>query len=89
MNALQRIRALIQVQAALGRFQNQIKGQTMKNLLSNWKTTLAGLITLATTVGTSLHFMTVEQASAVMAVAISFGLLAAKDGNVTGGTKQQ
>lgn len=61
----------------------------MKNILTNWKSSLGGIIGLVTVLGTSLHFLTQEQAMAIAAVALSFGLIAAKDSNVTGGTKQQ
>ena len=89
MNAFSRIKGLLQIQAALGRFQNQVKGQDAMSLLKNWKTTLAGLISLVSIAGTSLGFLTHEQAAAIAGIAMSFGLISAKDGNVTGGTKPQ
>lgn len=58
-------------------------------MLKNWKTTLAGLVTLAMTAASALHFISEAQAASIMALAVSFGLLAAKDSNVTGGTVKQ
>jgi hypothetical protein len=55
----------------------------------NWKTTLAGLIGILTMVGTSTGVISKEVAGAIVTIATSLGLLAAKDGNVTGGTTQQ
>lgn len=89
MNIFGRMKALIKIQAEVGRFQNQVKGQDMASLFKNWKTTLAGLISVVTVIGSSLGFLQHDQATMITALAASFGLMAAKDGNVTGGTKQQ
>jgi uncharacterized membrane protein len=61
----------------------------MKSILKNWKTTLAGIITLGVTVAGVTHTLSPDQVSAVVAVAVAFGLISAKDGNVTGGTVKQ
>lgn len=52
----------------------------MKALTKNWKTTLAGVLGLATLIGTSAGWLTHDQAQAVGAVLASFGLIAASDG---------
>lgn len=57
--------------------------------MKNWKTTVAGIAVGAIAAATALHWITVEQATAITAALTSLGLLAAKDSNVTGGTKQQ
>jgi hypothetical protein len=63
----------------------------MKFFNKNWKTTLAGIITVIIQVGPVVapKIITHDLANAITAVAISLGLIAAKDGNVTGGTVQQ
>jgi len=67
----------------------QQKGQNMKSLLINWKTSLGGLIALVGMIGPLLHVLTSEQALAIAGLGTAFGLVGAKDANVTGGTKQQ
>lgn len=57
--------------------------------MKNWKTTVAGFIGIAITVATSMHWITADVAAAITTIAVSLGLIAAKDSNVTGGTKQQ
>lgn len=64
-----------------------LEGKPLGTLIKNWKTTLAGVIGLFVVLGTSLGWLTQAQAQAIGAVAASFGLLAAKDFNVTGGSK--
>lgn len=61
-----------------------LEGRPMSSLIKNWKTTLAGLIGLFVVAGTGMGWLTHNQAQAIGAVAISFGLIAAKDFNVTG-----
>lgn len=58
----------------------------MKNLKINWKTTTAGAIILACFLGHVLFPQTVtnDVTGGIIAVAGSFGLVSAKDGNVTG-----
>lgn len=68
-------------------FLEYLEKNDMRSLLKNWKTTLAGLITAVAAVGPLLHILTPEQAGSIFGAAVSFGLIAAKDGNVTGGTK--
>lgn len=59
--------------------------------MKSWKTGLAGILAIVPVV---LHavwpeIVTADVAGSITAVLISFGLIAAKDSNVTGGTKQQ
>lgn len=61
----------------------------MKSLTKNWKTSVAGLIGILTVYAVSQHWISKDTATAIGTLAGSLGLLAAKDGNVTGGTKQQ
>lgn len=63
----------------------------MQTLLTNWKTTLAGLIALVIQVGPVLWptVITPATANTITAVAVSLGIIAAKDSNVTGGTTKQ
>ena len=61
----------------------------MKSLQKNWKTTLGGAVVLLTGAALTAKFITPEVATAIITLATAFGLIAAKDGNVTGGTKQQ
>jgi len=56
----------------------------MKNFFKNWKTSLAGLFGIAAVVIPAVapeHSATLQQ---VAALAVSLGLLAAKDGDKTG-----
>ena len=56
--------------------------------MKNWKTTLAGIASIIQ--GVSLFLNHPEQAEqAIGMVIIGFGLLFAKDNNVTGGTVKQ
>lgn len=68
---------------------NNLKSKVMKSLTKNWKTTAAGLIGLLTVGALSQHWITPETAAAIATLSTSLGLVVAKDGNVTGGTKQQ
>ena len=52
--------------------------------MKNWKTTLAGIIVTATVIATSFHWIDSATATNIIALAASFGLVAAKDSNVTG-----
>ena len=59
--------------------------------MKSWKTGLAGILALIPTI---LHavfpqVVTTEVAVSITSVLISLGLIAAKDSNVTGGTKPQ
>ena len=58
-------------------------------MFKNWKTTLAGVIVAATGIAVSLHYISQEVATAIITIAGALGLVAAKDGNVTGGTTPQ
>lgn len=62
----------------------------MGNLLTSWKTTLAGVAVLLCS-GTELSGILPEKYNVVLhsicAVAIAFGLIAAKDGNVSNAPK--
>jgi hypothetical protein len=56
----------------------------MKNFFKNWKTSLAGLFGIAAVIVPAVapqHASTLNQ---VAALAVSLGLLAAKDGDKTG-----
>lgn len=57
--------------------------------MKNWKTTTAGLAVGLIAAATFLHWITPEQATAITGVLVSLGFIAAKDNNVTGGTKTQ
>jgi hypothetical protein len=57
--------------------------------MKNWKTTLAGILAIAVTVATSMNWISLEVAGAITTILVSLGLIAAKDGNVTGGTTKQ
>jgi len=60
----------------------------MNFLTINWKTTAAGVLALA---GVAYKFWTTKTVSPedITAVLIAFGLIAAKDVNVTGGNVDQ
>ena len=58
----------------------------MKNLLTNWKTTLAGLAAIIT--GISLIVKGSLEAG-IASIVTGLGLFSAKDSNVTGGITQQ
>ena len=64
----------------------------MKSFLANWKTTLSGAITaligIGTLVGVHIGDVPVDRQTAVGMIIGGLGLIFAKDGNVTGGTKQ-
>ncbi len=57
-------------------------------MLRNWHTTLAGVIMIAGLILPATGLVTEKQASAITSVAGAFGLMKAKDDNVTGGTKE-
>lgn len=62
----------------------------MKNLLVNWKTTLAGIIALIIQLGPVLfpQYITPTVANTISVIAGGLGIIVAKDGNVSGiGTK--
>jgi hypothetical protein len=63
----------------------------MKNLLTNWKTTLAGAIALLIQLGPVLFpkYITPAVANTISIIAGSLGIVVAKDGNVTGGNTTQ
>jgi hypothetical protein len=61
----------------------------MKSALFSWKSTAGGVIVLAVPLAYHFGYLTMEQAGAITVVATAFGLIAAKDSNVSGGTKQQ
>lgn len=83
MNVFQAARLYMKLRPYLAMLENK----SMGNLLKNWKTSLAGVIGIFIVVGTSMGWLTHDQALAIGAVTGSFGLIAAKDGNVTGVTK--
>ena len=57
-------------------------------MLTNWKTTIPGVIALVTVVWNAWQTKTLDWANLQNAL-IGLGLVAAKDWNVTGGTKEQ
>lgn len=59
----------------------------MKNILKNWKTTLAGVIVGGVGIALSLKYITPEVAASIITIAGALGLVAAKDGNQTGVSK--
>jgi len=61
----------------------------MKNIVKNWKTTLAGILVVVIPVVTQLGYITPEMAGAIVTILTGLGLIAAKDHNVTGGTNNQ
>lgn len=66
----------------------------MKNFFTSWKTTTAGLASIMTGLSGLLHWINPEIPGPDISVALAsfsagFGLLFAKDGNVTGGSVKQ
>lgn len=66
----------------------------MNSLLANWKTSLGGLLTILlgalSLVGVKVAGTgTIDPQTALAMITGGFGLLFAKDGNVTGGTTPQ
>ena len=57
-------------------------------MLTNWKTTIPGVIALVTVVWNTWQSKTLDWANLQNAL-VGLGLIAAKDWNVTGGTKGQ
>ena len=57
---------------------------TLQNLLKNWKTTLAGIMTIAGVITSTWLPQYADELSKATAVLMGLGLLAAKDGNKTG-----
>ena len=57
-------------------------------MLTNWKTTIPGIIALVTVVWNAWQTKTVDWSSLQNAL-VGLGLIAAKDWNVTGGTTKQ
>lgn len=63
----------------------------MKNILTNWKTTSAGILSIigAGYVIYNGHGSQESVMGGITGILAGLGLFFAKDGNVTGGTKQQ
>ena len=64
----------------------------MKNFFASWKTSSAGLLMIIGAIVAMIYTKPLDQTTlmaTVSAVVGGIGLLFAKDGNVTGGTKQQ
>ena len=57
--------------------------------MKNWKTTLAAVIVALIGAAAAMEYITPDVAGAITTIAVSIGLIAAKDSDVTGGTKQQ
>ncbi len=58
-----------------------LEGKPLQHLITNWKTTLAGLIVVFCAAGSYLGFLTMEQTTAIASVATAFGLVLSKDVN--------
>ena len=60
---------------------------TLPTWLINWKTTLSGAVVVAAAVGRAVPQLQpyVDVLNNIMGIAAGFGLLSAKDSNVTGG----
>jgi hypothetical protein len=56
----------------------------MKNIIKNWKTTVAGIIVGCVAVAVALEYITAEVGGQITSVCIALGLIAGKDGNKTG-----
>jgi len=57
----------------------------MSNMLKNWKTSAAGALMILTGIGSLAGVKTgVDPNAAITSIVAGFGLLFAKDGNVTG-----
>lgn len=54
------------------------------NVVKNWKTTFAGAFILAMMYSVWRGWMLFETAEKIIALAVSYGLIIAKDGNKTG-----
>ena len=52
--------------------------------MKNWKTTIAGIITGLVAAATALHYISPEQATAIIGALTAIGLAVAKDNDVTG-----
>jgi hypothetical protein len=65
----------------------------MKSLTTNWKTTAGGVLTMllgvAALLGVKVGQNPIDPTAAFAMITTGFGLLFAKDGNVTGGTTPQ
>ncbi len=57
-------------------------------MLTNWKTTIPGILALATVIWNAWQTKTINWVD-LQAAFVGMGLVAAKDWNVTGGTKVQ
>ena len=75
--------------AIVASFTPQMIGVMMDFIKKNWKTALAGLIGIAVQILPQLGVIDQQTANAISVIAASLGLVAAKDSNVTGGTKPQ
>lgn len=51
----------------------------MQQFISNWKTTVAGIVTLVLPIAVSLHWITADVANTITAVAVALGLIHAQD----------
>jgi uncharacterized membrane protein len=60
-------------------------------MIKSWKTTLAGVLSIAPQLLHTFYptVVTAEVANSLTGLFVALGLIAAKDGNVTGGTTPQ
>ena len=75
--------------AIIASYTPQFMGLAMNFITKNWKTFLSGAIGIAVQILPQLGFIDQDVANAISVIAASLGLIAAKDSNVTGGTKPQ
>lgn len=61
----------------------------LRNMFTNWKTTASGLATIAYVVMPMFGVVLPPGSLEVVLGAVGVGLVAAKDSNMTGGTKPQ
>jgi hypothetical protein len=80
-----RLKTLIQ----LFTLYKKLKKHHMKFIAANWKTTLAGIIVVACAGVAATYPQYAGECKLILSIAGGLGLVAAKDGNVTGGTSQQ
>lgn len=79
-----KIKLLVQVDQLYNRLKKTDMKQVGNVLLKNWKTTAAGIVMVIVGVLTHNGALTANEGSLIASVLGGMGLLASKDGNVTG-----